>query len=95
MIQLTGELDSFVADQIGEPLRQFVDFAKGVVIDMAGVDFVDSQGLRLVEHLGELARASGGSLHLHDPSPVVTRLVGLLDGGARVDICHSAQAIAS
>lgn len=88
MIRLTGELDTFVAGEIGDPLREFVDFARDVVIDMAGIDFIDSEGLRLVEDLGESARAAGGSVRLHDPSPVVVRLMELLDAGDRFDVCR-------
>jgi anti-anti-sigma factor len=48
---------------------------KSVVIDMAGVAFMDSSGIHvLVERLGRL-EDTGGSLQISNPSPAVRRVV--------------------
>ena len=72
------DLDAFpVAERI---LREAMETAREVVVDLAGLDFMDSSGARLLAEAHERAAASGGTLAVHAgegmPSRVL-RLVGL------------------
>jgi anti-sigma B factor antagonist len=47
--RLTGELDISVADTTGEQIAQAVpSSARGLVVDMSGLDFLDSSGVSML-----------------------------------------------
>lgn len=85
-VRIRGELDAFTADHIQHALLAAATESADLVIDLAGVTFVDNAGLRLLEHLSDRAHASGGRVRLHDPSRSVRRLIDLL-GIDRLDLC--------
>ena len=68
-LRLEGEIDfaSF------EPLRAAMDSIFGAVrLEMAGIDFLDSSGLRVI-----LDRLKSGPVTLVSPSPRIVRLIEL------------------
>lgn len=73
-ISLAGELDFHTAPQLasdaGEACRQ-----GGVVVDMAGVTFVDSSGLGTLVQLRKLSRSSGADLQLVSTPERVRRTI--------------------
>lgn len=76
VIRADGELDANNADR----LRGAVDelFAVGdptVVLDLAGISFIDSSGLSVLIAAYKQANELGGSLTLRSPSAAVTRLL--------------------
>jgi anti-sigma B factor antagonist len=74
-VGLTGRLDIAGADAIALPLATLSGAKQSVVIDMAGVTFIASIGLRhLVSAAKALARR-GGSIKLVNANPVVIEVV--------------------
>ncbi len=75
-LRVRGELDAgsswVLRDQL-DPLPQ--GDGGGVVVDMAGVSFVDSSGLRVLIDAHLRAERHGRSLVLVEPSPAVRRLL--------------------
>jgi anti-sigma B factor antagonist len=70
---VTGEIDAHTASAIGQAL----DGSNGdgvVELDLSGVEFVDSSGLRALIEAHQRFEASGSSLRLVHPSPAVVRL---------------------
>ena len=74
-VVLTGRLDIAGADVIALPLATVSGAKNAIVIDMAGVTFIASIGLRhLVSAAKALARR-GGSLKLVNANPVVVEVI--------------------
>ena len=74
-VGLTGRLDIAGADAIALPLATLSGTKQSIVIDMAGVTFIASIGLRhLVSAAKALARR-GGSIKLVNANPVVVEVI--------------------
>jgi anti-sigma B factor antagonist len=69
---VVGEIDAHTAPKISEAVAQAG--GSSLEIDLSGVDFVDSSGLRALIEAHQRFDADGGSLTLVRPSAVVTRL---------------------
>lgn len=80
-LTLEGDLDASTATDLQAALDQ-VDPSSRVVIDLAGVSFIDSSGLRVLVQTHSRHQPPGGGLLLRAPSPTTVRLLeisGLLD----------------
>jgi anti-sigma B factor antagonist len=74
-VALAGRLDIAGADAIALPLATLSGAKQSIVIDMAGVTFIASIGLRhLVSAAKALARR-GGSIKLVNANPVVVEVI--------------------
>jgi len=71
---LAGELDAHTAPSLGDHLDPLPDGTGDVVLDIAGVDFMDSSGLRVIIEAHDRAHAAHRRLVLRSPSGVVRRL---------------------
>ena len=81
-IVLAGELDLANAHEVHERLPEATAAAGHVVVDLSGLTFIDSTGIRLLLQLQKAAARDGWQLRLvPGPSQVqkVLRLVGLED----------------
>jgi SulP family sulfate permease len=79
VVRLDGELYFVTADALEDRLREAVVGAEepvaSVIVDFAGVNFIDSQGSAKVGELTELAGAAGVSLRLARIKPAVLRVL--------------------
>jgi anti-sigma B factor antagonist len=74
-VTLVGKLDIAGAETIGLPMATIAGSRSDIVVDMVGVDFIASIGIRhLVMAAKAVARASG-KLVLLDPNPMVTEVL--------------------
>lgn len=69
---VTGEIDAHTAPAISAAVSE--RGSGSLEIDLSGVDFVDSSGLRALIEAHQQIEAGGGSLTLARPSAVVKRL---------------------
>ena len=69
---LVGEIDSYTAPQLGERLS---DEPPVEVLDLAGVSFIDSSGLRVLVESHQARLDRGSRLVLRSPSAAVQRLL--------------------
>jgi anti-sigma B factor antagonist len=69
---LVGEIDSYTAPLLGERL---VDGSPIEVVDLAGVSFIDSSGLRVLVEAHQARVEEGARLVLRAPSAAVQRLL--------------------
>jgi anti-sigma B factor antagonist len=76
---IAGDLDISATNALTDRLLAFgAEHGHTVRLDMAGVEFLDSSGLRcLTKVFGELA-SFGGELRVVDPSPAVVRVLRLV-----------------
>ncbi|HEX9312653.1 MAG TPA: STAS domain-containing protein [Actinomycetota bacterium] len=74
--EVEGELDVSNAEQLGNALWAELRAGSSVVVDLSGLAFMDSQGLRLLLQLALHAEAAGfGPVVLVNLSPAVRRVL--------------------
>jgi anti-anti-sigma factor len=73
--KLDGELDAHTAPALTEAMAELPDGE--VVVDLGGVTFVDSSGLRVLLEATNRARAAGGDLTLASLNPSIQRLIDI------------------
>lgn len=77
VLRLTGELDLATAPDVLAAVEAATgDGTTRLVLDMSGVSFIDSTGVRT---LLEANRVAGNDLSLLAPSPAVTRVLELTE----------------
>jgi anti-anti-sigma factor len=73
---LRGELDMAGVDRLKLAIDQAEDPPSGLlVLDLSGLDFIDSTGLEVLLHTARRAHESGGRLIVARPSRYVRRLL--------------------
>jgi anti-anti-sigma factor len=71
-ITLVGKLDIAGAETVDLPLATAAGTRRNLVIDMVGVDFIASIGIRHLVMAAKAVARGAGKLVLLDPSPLVT-----------------------
>lgn len=83
VLVLRGELDPHTAPRLRDQIdRAFAVGRSDLVLDLAGLTFIDSSGLRVIIGAHKEANEGGGRLVLRSPSQTARRLLditGLLD----------------
>lgn len=77
VIVATGELDILGAPRLAELMPR--EGTSPITIDLAGVDFMDSTGLRALLEARTAAAQAGRPFALARPSPAVSRVLELVD----------------
>ena len=80
---VVGEIDSYTAPALAQRLS---DEPKIVVIDLAGVSFIDSSGLRILIEAHQIRMDEKTSLTLRSPSAAVQRLLEISGLSAHLDV---------
>ena len=81
-LTVSGELDIYTAPQLQDRLAEESTKGGTLVLDMAGVDFIDSSGIRVLVLAWQESQRDGFDLRLTRGSDTVMHaltLVGLLD----------------
>ena len=88
LVLLAGELDPHSADSLAEALHELGsdESIRRVVLDLSGVAFIDSSGLRVLLSAHEALTAGGAALVLRSPSDAVCRLLEITDLLDRLEI---------
>ena len=81
---VVGEIDAHTARDVSEAVAKAT--TSSLEIDLSGVDFVDSSGLRTLIEAHQRFEANGGSLTLVLPSAVVTRLFDISGVGDYLNV---------
>jgi anti-sigma B factor antagonist len=89
VVALHGELDIADAADVAAALAAEAAGRTGIIVDLAGLTFIDCSGVRALALARARARHEGCVLMLAAPRPVVLRVIvltGLIDIG---DVCAS------
>lgn len=73
-VVLVGEIDAHTAPDLAEHLDPLPGNDGDITVDLAGVDFIDSSGLRLIVEAHQRAEGSSRRLVVRKPSDTVVRL---------------------
>jgi anti-anti-sigma factor len=100
---LKGQIDLLAVQQLeGQIQVSFAGEERLVVLDLAGVEFIDSTGLRLLLRVREQVASHGGNLLIGRLSRPVKRLLDLtrltdrfeyLDGSAGTPLCPTCERV--
>jgi anti-sigma B factor antagonist len=77
LVVLSGELDVSAADLLAATLEKIDRQAMGLVLDMEGVTFIDSSGLRTLIQARQMFQDEPSSVTIRNPQPATTRLLEL------------------
>jgi anti-anti-sigma factor len=79
VLEIHGEVDLTTAPQLRTYLDEAIDQGQRfVVLDLAGMGFMDGSGLRVIVGSARRLRLTGGYLSIRSPSPMVRRLLALV-----------------
>ncbi len=70
----SGELDAATAPQLAGRLAGIASLEQGVALDLGGVSFIDSSGLRVIAAERQRAQDAGGSFDVVAASEPVRRI---------------------
>jgi anti-sigma B factor antagonist len=78
VLRASGELDPSTTGTLDAALRRAMEGnASKVVLDLDGLDFIDSGGLRLLVAAAERSRDNGNRLHMRGGSHAVKRVLAI------------------
>ncbi|WP_460603955.1 STAS domain-containing protein [Jatrophihabitans fulvus] len=76
VIEVVGSIDVASRDRLADATRTALDSgASTIVLDLAGVSFIDSTGIGTLVDAAGAASEAGGSLLVRDPSRPVERIL--------------------
>ncbi len=75
VIYVRGEIDVATCERLRDAIEPYLGPAQMIVLDLAGVRFMDSSSLHVLLHARGTLTADGGSLVLRNPSEVARRLI--------------------
>jgi anti-sigma B factor antagonist len=77
-VRVVGELDSYTSPDLWDCVSALgAEGATRVVVDLGGVDFIDSTAMGVLVNGLKLLRAGDGDMVLKDPRPPVIRVMKL------------------
>ena len=94
LVYLVGSLELATHAIIRTALGRALQDSQYVVVDMVGVDYIDS-GLKTLLRYHEKARNAGGELVLAHPSPIVTHLIEVVNLDHAIRVFKSVEAALS
>ncbi len=79
VVKLSGEIDQHCAEELRSDIDRQLDIkhSASLIIDLGGVDFMDSSGLGLIMGRYRKMKARGGKILLARPTPAVDKLLEL------------------
>jgi anti-anti-sigma factor len=77
VVCLRGELDVADAAKVAVALVQVAVLARQVILDVEGLEFIDSSGLAALVRARKHARHAGGDLLLAAPQPQMRRILAM------------------
>ncbi|HEU4567704.1 MAG TPA: STAS domain-containing protein [Marmoricola sp.] len=78
VVRLAGELDMLSAPELGDELTALLEAGEThLVVDLTGLEFLDSSGLSALLGAHQSAQERGASLVLRSPNERIIRLVNI------------------
>lgn len=93
LVKLDGSLDISGATRIETELRGTVRQDRDVVVDLAGVTFISSQGVRVLVATAKTANLKGLKLVLVGPNPSVGKVLSFMSIDTIIPIFDSLDAM--
>jgi anti-anti-sigma factor len=75
VIHVRGEIDMATCERLRDAIEPYLGPKQSIVLDLSGVQFMDSSCLHVLEKARGTLTADGGSLILRNPSEAARRLL--------------------
>ena len=85
VIYVYGEIDLGTCERLRDAIEPHLGPAQSIVMDLAGVEFMDSSSLNVLAHARSRLTEDGGSLILRNPSTAAHRLLTLARTAGLID----------
>jgi anti-anti-sigma factor len=96
VVALRGELDLIDAANVADALETFAAREPRIIVDLAGLEFIDASGIAALVHGRRHARDAGGDVLLAAPQRLVRQVLTIVREGDGFDVHASvAEAAAS
>jgi anti-sigma B factor antagonist len=96
VVSLKGELDIATVDDLRNDLRKArQSYGEHVILDLAELEFMDSQGLSVIVNCHKAVTAAGGSFALVAPRPIVRRTLEITGLSGRLHVFDSIKEAAA
>ncbi|GIF07216.1 STAS domain-containing protein [Actinoplanes siamensis] len=93
VVEVCGDLDMAVSPQLHESLQRVIaDGGRQVVLDLAGVGFMDSTALGVLVTVFKILRDHGGQLRLATPQPVVRDVLRITSVDRAIGVYDTVEA---
>ncbi|GAB3439680.1 hypothetical protein GCM10027570_04280 [Streptomonospora sediminis] len=93
IVSIEGDLDIATADDLHEHVLSAIDkHGPWLILDLTGLEFMDSSGLNVVISAYRAVKEHGGSLALAAPNERVTKVVRLVGLHRQVPVHNSVSA---
>ncbi|GAA1763030.1 STAS domain-containing protein [Streptomonospora sp. PA3] len=93
IVSVEGDLDIATADDLHEHVLSAIDkHGPWLILDLTGLEFMDSSGLNVVINAYRAVKEHGGSLALAAPNERVTKVVRLVGLHRQVPVHNSVSA---
>ena len=95
-VKLNGRLDSAGAQEIAEPLAKLSEQKHGLIVDLSGVSYLVSVGIRQFLMAAKTMTRRGGRLVLLNPNKTVEEILTIAATNSLIPIARSekeAQAV--
>jgi len=80
LVELTGEMDALLSASIEKGIEKIIhDGCRGLTLDMSGVGYIDSSGIRVLLSAYKKLTKLGGKMNLLNPSERVMMILELAD----------------
>ena len=86
---MRGDLDVGAWNEFPQQVSRLAGEAAYPILDLREVTYIDMRGIRELERLAAAAQSRGGRLVIARPSPIVRRVLDLLDLSAQMVIVSS------
>jgi anti-sigma B factor antagonist len=93
VVEVHGDLDMATSPQLKESLQRVIDSGdRQVVVDLAGVGFMDSSALGALVTVFKALRGLGGQLRLAEPQRVVRDVLSITTVDRAIGVYDSVEA---
>lgn len=75
LISVTGEIDIATCERLRDAIEPHLGPQQTIILDLSGVEFMDSSFITVLVHARGTLTADGGSLFLRNPSTAAHRLL--------------------
>jgi anti-sigma B factor antagonist len=90
---LVGELDAGVVSRVDDELKAAARSQAVLIVDLSGIQFIDSSGMHLLVELQPLCAEHGGRLVLVPGPPRVRRVFEILGLEERFDYLDASRVV--
>jgi anti-anti-sigma factor len=91
VVAVSGEVDVTNAEGIAALIANVAARARWLIVDLAGLRFIDCAGIRVLAAAARQARQAGGGLVLAAPAPLVLRTLDLIGVIPDVPACATVE----